>query len=132
MDRGRVISDQYERLIEEYFNREDLPLEIRSFERRAHAHKDYYTALQKLFDSKVAGRRMIMRSWLKAPAMRYENPSVKRSLLGSIAVLTFPFSLRFSYLCGKIGVSFPPLIEDAISKRYRRQDMKRVKIFPRN
>ena len=132
MDRGREISDQYERLIGEYFNRDDLPSEIRSFKRRAHAHKDYYTALQKLFDSKVAGRRMIMRSWLKVPAMRYENPSVKRSILGSIAVLTFPFSLRFGYLCGKIGVSFPPLIEDAISKRYRRQDMKRMRFFPRN
>jgi len=118
-DRGRVISEQYERLVAEYFKRDDLSDEIMSFKRRAHAHQDYYTGLQKLFDSKVAGRRMILRSWLKAPIMRYEFPSVKRSVFGSLAVLTFPFSLRFGYLCNKVGVTFPPLIEDAISKRYR-------------
>jgi glycosyltransferase involved in cell wall biosynthesis len=118
-DRGRVISDQYERLIAEYFKRVDLSEEIRSLERRAHAHQDYYSGLQKLFDSKVAGRRMILRSWLMAPFMRYAHPSVKRSIFGSLAVLTFPFSLRFGYFCSKMGMTFPPLIEDAISKRYR-------------
>jgi glycosyltransferase involved in cell wall biosynthesis len=118
-DRGRMISDQYERLIAEYFKRVDLPEEIRSLKRRAHAHQNYYSGLQKLFDSKVAGRRMILRSWLKAPFMRYTHPSVKRSFFGSLAVLTFPFSLRFGHLCRKMGVTFPPLIEDAISKRYR-------------
>ena len=118
-DRGRIISDQYERLIAEYFSRADLSEEIRSYERRSHAHQNYYSGLQKLFDSKVAGRRMILRSWLQAPVMRYEKVSVRRSILGSLAVLTFPFSLRFGYLCSKIGLAFPPLIEDAISKRYR-------------
>jgi glycosyltransferase involved in cell wall biosynthesis len=118
-DRGCVISDQYERLMEEYFNRGDLPEEIKSFKKRAQAHQNYYSGLQKLFDSNVAGRRMILRSWLKAPVLRYEYPSVKRSIAGSLAVLTFPFSLRFGYLCGKFGITFPPLIEDAISKRYR-------------
>jgi glycosyltransferase involved in cell wall biosynthesis len=118
-DRGRVISEQYERLIAEYFDRSDLSQEIRSYERRTHAHQNYYSGLQKLFDSKVAGRRMILRSWLKAPVMRYEHASVKRSVLGSLAVLTFPFSLKFGQICSKIGVNFPPLIEDAISKRYR-------------
>ena len=62
---------------------------------------------------------MILRSWLQAPVMRYAKVSVRRSILGSLAVLAFPFSLRFGYLCSKIGVVFPPLIEDAISKRYR-------------
>ena len=118
-DRGRVISEQYERLIAEYFKRDDLSDEIRSFKRRAYAHQDYYSGLQKLFDHEVAGRRMILRSWLKVPIMRYEFPSVKRSVFGSLAVLTFPFSLQFGYLCSKAGVTFPPLIEDAISKRYR-------------
>jgi len=118
-DRGRVISEQYAELIKEYFKRPDLPEEIKSLERRARAHQNYYSALQMLFDSKVAGRRMILKSWLQVPIMRYEYPSVKRSLLGSIAVLTFPLSLRFGYLCSRAGVTLPPLIADAISKRYR-------------
>jgi glycosyltransferase involved in cell wall biosynthesis len=118
-DRGRVISEQYERLIEDYFRRLELPDEIKSLERRARVHQNYYSGLQKLFDSKVPGRRMIFRSWLEAPFIKYEHPSVKRSLLGSIAVLAFPVSLRFGDLCSRIGVDFPPLIKDAISKRYR-------------
>jgi glycosyltransferase involved in cell wall biosynthesis len=118
-DRGRVISEQYVRLIEEFFKRPDLPKEIKALERRARAHQNYYSGLQMLFDSTVAGRRMILKSWLKRPFIRYEYPSVKRSLLGSIAVLTCPLSLRFGYLCSRAGVTFPPLIADAISKRYR-------------
>jgi len=119
-DRGRVISDQYERVIEEYFNRDDHSDEIRSFERRARAHQSYYSALQKLFDNEVAGRRMMLRSWLMSPFFKYKNLSAKRSVLASLAVMTLPFSLQFGYCCGKVGVRFPPLIEDAISKRYQR------------
>lgn len=118
-DRGLVISDQYERLITEYFNRHDLPDEIKSYKRRARAHQNYYSGLQKLFDSDVAGRRMILRSWLQAPVISYKDPSVKRSIFGSLAVLTFPLSLWIGYRGSKLGVSFPSLIEDAISKRYR-------------
>lgn len=118
-DRGRVISDQYEKLIDDYFSRDGLPNEIKSAEQRARAHQNYYCGLQKLFDSKVAGRRMILRSWLKKPVIKYEFPSVKRSILGSLAVLTCPFSLWIGHRFSKLGITFPPLIEDAISKRYR-------------
>ena len=118
-DRGRVISDQYSQLFAEYFQRDDLPKEIQSFRRRADAHRNYYSGLQKLFEGKVAGRRMILKSWIKSPVMRYRYKSVKRSILGSIAVLTFPLSLRLAHEVKKIGVTFPPLIEDAISKRFQ-------------
>jgi glycosyltransferase involved in cell wall biosynthesis len=118
-DRGRAISDQYELLFAEFFGRANLSDEIRSLERRAHVHQLYYSGLQKLFDRKVPGRRMILLSWLKLPMTRYKSPSTSRSIIGSLAVLTFPLSLRLAYILTKAGVALPPLIEDAISKRYR-------------
>ena len=117
--RGKLISDQFHRLHSDYFRRKDISDEVRSWERRSKAHQNYYSALQKLFDDEVGGRRYILSSWILSPFIRYKYPSVKRSKLVSIAILAYPFSLRFAYICSKAGLRFPQLIEDAISKRYR-------------
>ena len=115
--RGLAIAAQYEMLLEDFFNRRDLKPEVLKFHGRAKAHAFYYIGLQKLFDHRVAGRRMILKSWISKPIMRYRHEGVRRSILGSIAVLLYPISLDFALVVKAIGFHFPPLIEDAISKR---------------
>ena len=117
--RGKALTEQYDRLHKEFFSRHEISDQIRSWERRAKAHQLYYSAIQKLFDGEVKGRRYIMSSWLTLPFIRYEVSSVKRSKLVALSILTFPLSLRLAYFCKRVNLRLPQLIEDAVSKRYR-------------
>ncbi len=114
--RGLAIAKQYEMLLKDYFSRSDLDPEVLRLQKRAKAHAFYYIGLQKLFDHRVAGRRMILRSWIGKPVMRYHHEGVRRSFLGSVAVLSYPISLEIASATKALGFRFPPLIEDAISK----------------
>jgi glycosyltransferase involved in cell wall biosynthesis len=119
-DRGRSLVEQYQRLHKQFFSGEDLPAEVYALRDRAEAHMLYYSALQKLFDGKVHGRRMILRSWVVLPRCRYESSSVKRSIIGSLAILLFPFSLWVARLLRGLRFKFPPLINDALETRRQR------------
>ncbi len=98
---GLVLAREFEAVIETFFNRGDLPEDVRQLERQAKAMVAYYAGFQKVFDSSVPGCRLMLRS-LFTPFRRPRGYiTVKRNPLAVLAPFTIPVSTwafkRFGY-----------------------------------
>jgi glycosyltransferase involved in cell wall biosynthesis len=96
--RGRLMSDEIEGVIDDFFRRDDLPHSVRRLKRRSRAFASYYAGLQKLHDPAVSGRRRMCRSLFLAPPFPLRRQSHRRNPLAVAAVLMVPWTNRlFQY-----------------------------------
>lgn len=93
LGRGQQIALEIEKVIEDFYQRTDLPDEIQRLKKRAKGFAAYYAGIQKLYDRKVKGRRLMIKSLLLAPPHRISWPTVRRKPLGFVAVLLSPMGM---------------------------------------
>ncbi len=81
------------RLVERFFARPDLRAEIRSTERQAMSAAYYRASLHAIHNTKVPGKRLLLRSYQLRPIWRWHrNPVMRRSLLRALFILGQPLS----------------------------------------
>ena len=93
--RGVLLADEYQRVISDFFRRDDLPAEIRRWEKQARSMVTYHAAIQKVYDSSVPGRRLMLRSLLTPFRRRSSYATYRRRALVVAVVFLSPLCMRF-------------------------------------
>lgn len=94
--RGVALAAEFRMVIEDFFSRNDLPEGVRRWERQARSMANYHAAIQKIYDSSVSGRRLMLRSLFTPFRRRSSYATYRRRPLVVLAVLLSPIGSRFA------------------------------------
>lgn len=92
LGQGRLLAEEYIRVIDDFLSRDDLPPNVRRWERQARAMVLYHASAQSLFDRSVPGRRLLARSLLTTFRRRARYQTKRRSPIVVAAICATPFS----------------------------------------
>ena len=90
--RGGALAAEFQKVIEVFFDRDDLPDDVRGWHRQAQSMAMYHAALQSLYDGSVNGRQLMVRSLLSTFRRGAAYSTHRRRLPLIIAVFLTPLS----------------------------------------